>query len=97
MRTDHPMLAELCELIRIPSVSTGEPDHAALEQLAELADQGRLRVQVEQTFPLEQAAQAHRHGESLRPTLIIGAGKVGRLTAKRFASWLSEGSRSFGL
>ena len=28
-------------------------------------------------------AQAHRHGESLRPTLIIGAGKVGRLTAKR--------------
>jgi exopolysaccharide biosynthesis polyprenyl glycosylphosphotransferase len=28
-------------------------------------------------------AQSHRHGESLRPTLIIGAGKVGRLTAKR--------------
>jgi exopolysaccharide biosynthesis polyprenyl glycosylphosphotransferase len=28
-------------------------------------------------------AKAHRHGESLRPTLIIGAGKVGRLTAKR--------------
>ena len=28
-------------------------------------------------------AKAHSHGEALRPTLIIGAGKVGRLTAKR--------------
>ena len=27
--------------------------------------------------------KAYRHGESFRPTLIIGAGKVGRLTAKR--------------
>ena len=28
-------------------------------------------------------AQAYRHGESVRPTLIIGAGKVGRLAANR--------------
>jgi exopolysaccharide biosynthesis polyprenyl glycosylphosphotransferase len=27
--------------------------------------------------------QSYRHGESLRPTLIVGAGKVGRLTANR--------------
>jgi exopolysaccharide biosynthesis polyprenyl glycosylphosphotransferase len=28
-------------------------------------------------------AQARRHGESLRPTIIVGAGRVGRLMAKR--------------
>ncbi len=40
-----------------------EPDHAGLEELARLADQGRLRVHVEKTFPLHEAAAAHSHGE----------------------------------
>ncbi|QAY59436.1 NADP-dependent oxidoreductase [Microbacterium protaetiae] len=36
-----------------------EPDHTALAAIAELVDAGRLRVAVEQTFPLEQAGAAH--------------------------------------
>jgi len=35
-----------------------EPDGAALAQIAELVDAGRLRVEVERTFPLAQAAAA---------------------------------------
>jgi exopolysaccharide biosynthesis polyprenyl glycosylphosphotransferase len=41
-------------------------------------------------------AQAHRHGESLRPTLIIGAGKVGRLTAKRLLDHPEIGLKPVG-
>jgi len=40
-----------------------EPDHAGLEALAALAEAGRLRVEVEEVFPLEQAAEAHVRGE----------------------------------
>jgi len=36
-----------------------EPDHTALAAIAELVDAGRLRVAVEKTFPLGQAAAAH--------------------------------------
>src|SRR5579871_12495 len=39
---------------------TVEPDHAGLEALAALAESGKLKVHVEKTFPLEQAADAHR-------------------------------------
>ena len=41
-------------------------------------------------------AKAHRHGEGLRPTLIIGAGKVGRLTAKRLLSHPEIGLKPIG-
>jgi exopolysaccharide biosynthesis polyprenyl glycosylphosphotransferase len=41
-------------------------------------------------------AKAHRHGESLRPTLIIGAGKVGRLTAKRLLEHPEIGLKPIG-
>jgi exopolysaccharide biosynthesis polyprenyl glycosylphosphotransferase len=40
--------------------------------------------------------QAYRHGESLRPTLIIGAGKVGRLTAKRLLAQPQVGLNPIG-
>jgi exopolysaccharide biosynthesis polyprenyl glycosylphosphotransferase len=40
--------------------------------------------------------QAYRHGESVRPTLIIGAGKVGRLTAKRLLEHPEIGLRPIG-
>ncbi|GIH08639.1 NADPH:quinone reductase [Rhizocola hellebori] len=43
-----------------------EPDHAGLEALALLADQGRLRVHVAKTFPLQDAAAAHAYGETGR-------------------------------
>lgn len=33
-----------------------------------LVDSGQLRVHVQQTFPLEQAAQAHEVGETGRTT-----------------------------
>jgi NADPH:quinone reductase-like Zn-dependent oxidoreductase len=37
-----------------------EPDAAGLESLAALVDQGRLRVVVEESLPLAQAAEAHQ-------------------------------------
>ncbi|MFJ9849663.1 NADP-dependent oxidoreductase [Streptomyces sp. NPDC101150] len=36
-----------------------EPDYAALEEIAELVDAGRISPYVEQTFPLEEAGKAH--------------------------------------
>lgn len=42
------------------------PDRAGLEALAELAAAGHLKVSIDQTFPLEQAAQAHQWGEAGR-------------------------------
>ena len=43
-----------------------EPDAAGLESLAALADQGRLRVVIEATFPLARAADAHERLQSGR-------------------------------
>lgn len=40
-----------------------EPDGHALGELVSLVDAGRLRVLVEEVFPLADAADAHRHGE----------------------------------
>ena len=45
-----------------------EPDHAGLEALALLADQGLLKVHVEKTFALQDAPAAHAHGETGRTT-----------------------------
>jgi exopolysaccharide biosynthesis polyprenyl glycosylphosphotransferase len=39
---------------------------------------------------------ARRHGESLRPTLIVGAGRIGRLMAKRLQSQPELGLRPIG-
>ena len=41
-------------------------------------------------------AKAHRQGEGLRPTLIIGAGRVGRLTAKRLLDHPEIGLKPIG-
>jgi exopolysaccharide biosynthesis polyprenyl glycosylphosphotransferase len=40
--------------------------------------------------------QSYRHGEAVRPTLIIGAGKVGRLAAKRLLSHPELGLKPIG-
>ena len=37
-----------------------DPDPAALQSLVELVEQGRLRVHVQETFPFERIADAHR-------------------------------------
>ncbi|MGW5724323.1 NADP-dependent oxidoreductase [Amycolatopsis sp. NPDC003865] len=43
-----------------------EPDRGGLTGLVELIEAGQLKVRVEQTFPLEEAAKAHELGESGR-------------------------------
>ncbi|MGW1976588.1 NADP-dependent oxidoreductase [Streptomyces sp. NPDC001889] len=40
-----------------------EPDGPALTRIAELIDAGEVSVEVEEAFPLEQAAQAHTRGQ----------------------------------
>jgi NADPH:quinone reductase-like Zn-dependent oxidoreductase len=43
-----------------------EPDRTALEAIAALVDEGRLRPHVEETFPLAEAGKAHELIESGR-------------------------------
>ncbi|MFD4640138.1 NADP-dependent oxidoreductase [Lentzea sp. NPDC058436] len=43
-----------------------EPDGPALARIAELVDAGEVVVEVEETFPLDEVAQAHTRGESNR-------------------------------
>lgn len=45
-----------------------EPDGDGLEELAALVERGALRVLVDETFPLDRAADAHRLGEQGRTT-----------------------------
>ncbi|MDX3748790.1 zinc-binding dehydrogenase [Streptomyces sp. AK08-02] len=45
-----------------------EPDRADLEALASLADEGRITVHSDRTFPLDQVIDAHRMGEKGRTT-----------------------------
>jgi NADPH:quinone reductase-like Zn-dependent oxidoreductase len=45
-----------------------EPDYAALQELAALAERGALRPIVAGTFPLADAAQAHEVGERNQTT-----------------------------
>jgi exopolysaccharide biosynthesis polyprenyl glycosylphosphotransferase len=40
--------------------------------------------------------QSRRHGDALRPTLIVGAGRIGRLTAKRLLDHPELGLRPIG-
>jgi NADPH:quinone reductase-like Zn-dependent oxidoreductase len=43
-----------------------EPDYCGLESLAALADEGKLMVKIDETFPLAQASEAHRRLEEGR-------------------------------
>ncbi|WP_089958640.1 NADP-dependent oxidoreductase [Lentzea xinjiangensis] len=43
-----------------------EPDGPALTRIGELIDAGEVVVEVEETFPLDQVAEAHARGESQR-------------------------------
>ncbi|WP_435848711.1 NADP-dependent oxidoreductase [Streptomyces javensis] len=53
-----------------------EPDGAALTTIAGLIDQGAVEVEVEDVFPLEEAARAHRQGEDghTRGKLVLSTG-----------------------
>lgn len=46
---------------------TVEPDHGGLEALAALAEAGKLKVHVENAFPLGQAGDAHRYLAEAKP------------------------------
>ncbi|EMD24376.1 NADP-dependent oxidoreductase [Amycolatopsis azurea] len=50
-----------------------DPDPVALRGLADLVDQGKLRVHVQETFPFERVADAHRllDGGHLRGKLVL--------------------------
>ncbi|MFF1822987.1 zinc-binding dehydrogenase [Kribbella sp. NPDC058245] len=41
-----------------------EPDGLALTAITDLVDQGKLRVEIDSVFPLAEAADAHRRGET---------------------------------
>ncbi|MGE7388686.1 NADP-dependent oxidoreductase [Streptomyces sp. NPDC004126] len=45
-----------------------EPDRQGLREIAALVEEGRLRVLVEEVFPLERVAEAHALGETGRTT-----------------------------
>lgn len=68
----RPTDPELAARARELEVSTGwmlvEPDHAGLLALAELVEEGKLRVEVSDVVPLAEAARAHELGESNRTT-----------------------------
>ncbi|WP_413811776.1 NADP-dependent oxidoreductase [Streptomyces sp. OE57] len=53
-----------------------EPDGAALTTIAGLIDRGAVEVEVEDVFPLEEAARAHRQGEDghTRGKLVLRTG-----------------------
>lgn len=58
-------LADAAELagVRFAGIMV-EPDHLALEELADLVDRGRLAVHVDRTFSFDDIADAHRLVES---------------------------------
>jgi NADPH:quinone reductase-like Zn-dependent oxidoreductase len=43
-----------------------EPDRLALTAIADLVEQGRVRVEIDSVFPLKDAAEAHRRSETNR-------------------------------
>jgi exopolysaccharide biosynthesis polyprenyl glycosylphosphotransferase len=100
---------ELLEDLRVVLVGTTVAAMGVLTLRELLADPPDLAAQTIRLWALSAAylaagrvalhwsrAQAHRHGESLRPTLIIGAGKVGRLTAKRLLEHPEIGLKPIG-
>ena len=66
-RADLAPLTEAAgDRVRVTGILV-EPDRTGMEAIAKLAADGRLRVRVARTFPLEQAAAAHELSEDGRP------------------------------
>jgi NADPH:quinone reductase-like Zn-dependent oxidoreductase len=65
-----PVDPAAAETARTRGIPTGftlvEPDRLALTAITELVEQGALRVEIDSVFPLAEAAEAHRHGETNR-------------------------------
>jgi exopolysaccharide biosynthesis polyprenyl glycosylphosphotransferase len=100
---------ELLEELRTVLIATSFAGMAVLSVRALLSAPPDLSAQVIRTWAFATAyvaagrialhwsrTQSYRHGESLRPTLIIGAGKVGRLAAKRLLAHPELGLKPIG-
>ncbi|HEX4791542.1 MAG TPA: NADP-dependent oxidoreductase [Actinospica sp.] len=63
-----PVSAAAAEAARERGIPTGftlvEPDRLALTAIADLVERGALRVRIDSVFPLAEAAEAHRRGET---------------------------------
>ena len=100
---------ELLEDLRSVFIATSLAGMVVLSARALIAPPTDLSAQVIRTWAFATAyvaagrvalhwsrTQAYRHGESVRPTLIIGAGKVGRLAAARLLQHPELGLRPVG-
>jgi exopolysaccharide biosynthesis polyprenyl glycosylphosphotransferase len=100
---------ELLEELRVVLIATSLAGMAVLSARVLLSAPPDPSAQVLRTWAFATAyvaagrialhlsrAQAYRHGESVRPTLIIGAGKVGRLAAQRLLAHPELGLRPVG-
>lgn len=67
-----PVPPEAAEIGRGRGIDTGftlvEPDRLGLTALIGLVEDGRLRVQIDSVYPLADAAEAHRRGETNQAT-----------------------------
>jgi exopolysaccharide biosynthesis polyprenyl glycosylphosphotransferase len=101
--------ADLLEDLRGVVVATSVAAMAVLALRALLADSADLAAQVIRPWAFAAVyvaagrvalhwsqTQARRHGEALRPTVIIGAGRIGRLVAKRLLEHPELGLRPVG-
>jgi len=100
---------ELLEDLRVVLIATSLAGMAVLSVRELLSAPPDLSAQVIRTWAFATAyvaagrvalhwsrTQAYRKGEAVRPTLIIGAGKVGRLTAKRLLAHPEHGLKPIG-
>jgi exopolysaccharide biosynthesis polyprenyl glycosylphosphotransferase len=100
---------ELLEDLRSVVIATSLAGMAVLSARELIAPPTDLAAQVIRTWAFATAyvaagrvalhwsrAQAYRHGESVRPTLIIGAGKIGRLAASRLLQHPELGLKPVG-
>jgi exopolysaccharide biosynthesis polyprenyl glycosylphosphotransferase len=100
---------ELLEDLRVVLIATSLAAMAVLSARELLSAPPNLSAQVIRTWAFATAylvagrialhwsrTQAYRQGESVRPTLIIGAGKVGRLTANRLLAHPELGLKPIG-
>ena len=100
---------ELLEDVRSVVIATSLAGMAVLSARELVAPPTDLSAQVIRTWAFATAyvaagrvalhwsrTQAYRHGESVRPTLIIGAGKVGRLAAGRLLQHPELGLKPVG-
>lgn len=100
---------ELLENLRGVAAATSLAAMGVLTARELLTEPGDLSAQVIRTWAFATAyvaagrvalhwsqTQARRQGEALRPTLIVGAGRVGRLTAKRLLDHPELGLKPVG-